>query len=386
MKKIIFLNDSLVLAGTENLLVNLLNHLHATQKADVTLLLPYPSPDNIMLDKLNSGVEVRYIHKQQPLNGFLKKINEIWMIFFPLLFLRSKGIDTAGFDCYVAFKEGFYANLFAKVKRPNILWIHNIMYKRVYTVSSFKERLAIILNKKELAQTYKHYLQFSKIIGVSNACVESFKTVLGCKEEISSISILPNGLDIKMVKKRAEEFNPKYDKNFKNFILLTRDSPDKCPERILEIAKILFNRDVSNVKFHVIGLTGSENFVKDCPYFIEIKDMIQFHGVQQNPYPFIKNADWSLCISNRESFSLSVLESIILETPVLSTACGGPQDILDNGRLGMIVPCDSFYLAEVIFTIATNDLNLAYKTAMKSIEYDYSTQYWYEQIEKLLDL
>ena len=43
-----------------------------------------------------------------------------------------------------------------------------------------------------------------------------------------------------------------------------------------------------------------------------------------------------LCASYYEGFALNVCEAVIIGTPVLSTQCTGPCEILDNGKYGMI--------------------------------------------------
>ena len=60
-------------------------------------------------------------------------------------------------------------------------------------------------------------------------------------------------------------------------------------------------------------------------------------GMQKNPYPYIKDADLLVCSSYYEGYNLTVAEALIIGTPVLSTDCTGPREILDGGEYGMIV-------------------------------------------------
>ena len=53
--------------------------------------------------------------------------------------------------------------------------------------------------------------------------------------------------------------------------------------------------------------------------------------------------------SEKESFGLTVIEALAVETPVVSTRCGGPEEILEDGVTGLLVPVkDPLAMAEAI--------------------------------------
>lgn len=51
-------------------------------------------------------------------------------------------------------------------------------------------------------------------------------------------------------------------------------------------------------------------------------------GNLDNPYPIIKGASLSIVFSSSESFGLVLLEAMLLKTPVITTNCGGPVEIV----------------------------------------------------------
>ena len=60
-------------------------------------------------------------------------------------------------------------------------------------------------------------------------------------------------------------------------------------------------------------------------------------GFQENPYPYIKNADLFVCSSLNEGYNLAISEAAILGVPVISTDCSGIKENLGNGKWGYIV-------------------------------------------------
>jgi glycosyltransferase involved in cell wall biosynthesis len=48
--------------------------------------------------------------------------------------------------------------------------------------------------------------------------------------------------------------------------------------------------------------------------------------------------DVMICASRRESFCLAAAEALSCETPLVSTKCGGPEEIIENGVSGLLVP------------------------------------------------
>jgi len=59
----------------------------------------------------------------------------------------------------------------------------------------------------------------------------------------------------------------------------------------------------------------------------------------------MRDHDFLVVSSETETFSLVTVEALASGTPVLSTACGGPQDIIVNDTIGMVVTNDTEGLA-----------------------------------------
>ncbi len=62
----------------------------------------------------------------------------------------------------------------------------------------------------------------------------------------------------------------------------------------------------------------------------------------------------ALNLSRSESFSRTVLEASACGLPVIATRCGGPEEIIDDGKTGFLIPVgDSKSCAEAMITLCT---------------------------------
>ena len=60
-------------------------------------------------------------------------------------------------------------------------------------------------------------------------------------------------------------------------------------------------------------------------------------GFTDNPYPLIKNADFYVLSSRYEGFPTVLFEAITLKKKIIATDVSGVREMLENGKLGLIV-------------------------------------------------
>lgn len=65
---------------------------------------------------------------------------------------------------------------------------------------------------------------------------------------------------------------------------------------------------------------------------------VVFHGFIEDPRPALADAYLALNFSANESFSMTVLEASGAGLPVIATRCGGPEEIIEDGVTGLLVP------------------------------------------------
>jgi glycosyltransferase involved in cell wall biosynthesis len=63
-----------------------------------------------------------------------------------------------------------------------------------------------------------------------------------------------------------------------------------------------------------------------------------------SPYHYLKNSDLFLFTSVVEGFSLVICVALCFGVPVISRRCAGPNEILQNGKLGILTNYDDDYI------------------------------------------
>jgi glycosyltransferase involved in cell wall biosynthesis len=69
-----------------------------------------------------------------------------------------------------------------------------------------------------------------------------------------------------------------------------------------------------------------------------IDKYVKFTGWVDNPYKYMSRADVFALSSLAEGFSNVLVEALAMGCPVVSTDCGGPAEILEEGEWGRLVP------------------------------------------------
>lgn len=110
----------------------------------------------------------------------------------------------------------------------------------------------------------------------------------------------------------------------------------------------------------------------------QLKNNVILPGFVENPFPWIKRAKLLLLSSSYEGFPNVLVESLVCETPFISTDCDhGPREIVRNYADNWLVPVGcATSLARKIeeFTAETPTVNLQHWPLLQQIQPDYATQ------------
>lgn len=128
----------------------------------------------------------------------------------------------------------------------------------------------------------------------------------------------------------------------------------------------------------VLLICGAPLFNKDEQYLsllrreaerLHADGRIRFLGQRRDALEVVGAMDLSVLNSKREPFALTLIEAMMMGTPVISTACGGPTEMIEHGVQGEIVPVgDRDALVEAIVRLATEkELRRRYAAAARAM-------------------
>lgn len=305
-KKIVFGITSLDYGGIELSLVDLVNKL--CSKYDITILTLYSGGE--LIPKINKKVKIESIYKHKYLSSTSeqrRKIKLKMMIASRTLYYRHL---KNKYDIEIAFMEGPMTILFSTPNRnvKKIAWIHTNIAKN--KVRGMKKHL-----KK--GQNNKLYSSFDKIVFSGEIIKEKFEQYYYV--DVDSC-VIPNYIDISRILKGSRGAYPKeFKKNEKNLLVVTKLEKSKGIDRLLVIHKRLMI-DGYNHKIYIIGDGPEKKELEKLIEKLNASDTFTLLGKRENPYPYIKHANYIVLTPSSESYGVSVLESLILKKTIISTS------------------------------------------------------------------
>lgn len=200
-------------------------------------------------------------------------------------------------------------------KRDNLFnIIHNSYSKEI---SDFKKvgKIQRSINKMKL---YKKIYENKALITVSKSIIDD---LLELNMKYKSITYIYNPFNFDEIKIKG---NDKIEGVPTKYLISASAFRNAKRHDILLDAYKLLNTDIKLV------LLCNNN--KELERMIKVRGLehkIVITGFKRNPYPYIKNAECLILSSEREGLPTVLIESLILDTPVVSTNCiSGPSEIL----------------------------------------------------------
>lgn len=328
MKKVLFILPSLSLGGLERVQVTIANAL-VYRGYDVTVKVL----ENVLDLKDELDCRVHLVYKPYKPHKIMSRIPYIRHRFYDDGMWETRATPKSLYKYYIGDEKydveiGFFRGLSIKI----ISGSNNKFSKKLAWVhSDFKHCGGVTNNFKSIKETKNAYSKYDKIICVSQQAKDSFNEIIGLPDKTVTIY---NMLPIKKILSAAKE-PVETKKNRFTILSVGHLTKAKGYDRLLSAVKRL-NNDGFNFDLWLAGYGEEEQMLKEFAKENNLNN-VKFLSYQKNPYKYMKAADLYVCSSRYEGFNLTVAEALFLETPVMSTDCTGPSEILAGGEYGMLV-------------------------------------------------
>ncbi|PHH97748.1 glycosyltransferase [Fusobacterium nucleatum] len=333
-KKVLFYNGSLRMGGIERVLVEVLQNIDKSQM-DIDLVIEDGTKTlNVFEKDIPKEIEIFYLKSEKliKITDFFrrKKKNILYKIIYNLLmnyeaYVKKSNlknlVKNKKYDVVIDFDMGLSKYVKMIDVNKKIAWVHA-------SIKNWYEK------ESRIARLGKRLQQYNNIVTI---CDEM-------KEE--TVNLFPFLKD-----KLLRIYNPF---NFNRILTLSEENVENIYYKenfIIAIARLTTHQKdfptlIEGFKRakELGGISEKLLILGDGPDRERIEKMIRDKNMEKdiillgsvkNPYPWLKRAKLFVHSSKYEGFGLVLVEALILNKKVISSACPtGPREILENGKIG----------------------------------------------------
>lgn len=229
---------------------------------------------------------------------------------------------TKQYDLFITSRAEFYNCIHANIKYCSVhitptAWLDD-------QVAGLKRFIKILKLKRKF--------QNKKLIALSEGIKSDLVNNLGCSS--GNIKIINNPFEVEAIREAAREPGQLPDQDYivyvASFIKRKRHA-----DLIDAFARI----EDKNINLLFLGKGPEEDNIKQQAQQLGILDRLIFWGWDENPYRLVKNAKLSILASEAEGLPRVLVESLSLQTPIVSTDCpSGPNEVLIGNLAEFLVP------------------------------------------------
>ena len=332
--KILITNGHLNVGGVEKSLINLLRSIDYT-KHQVDLLLfeglgeyqeQVPAEVNIILCDLHStyGSFVKVLKDSIGRKDFRTIVFKIILTLSNKVSNRFVGlfkylkIAQKEYDCAIAYRIGFCTEFVAyaiKSKNKCMWWHHGEFDYDDNTVNRWK----------------KYLREIDKIVCVSKSSKELIKPHF--PEKCANMTVISNMIIRDEIYQKALKFYPYKEIEKSKVVLVSvgRFSPEKHMPDAVYAMKKLIEKGCNNLLWYLVGDGVEREKVELLIRNYGLEKYFVLVGNQENPYPYVKDADIYVHLSHVESQGIAVLEAMVLEKVCVVTKSTGIEEFVVDG-------------------------------------------------------
>jgi glycosyltransferase involved in cell wall biosynthesis len=348
LKKLLFITWSVSYGyGTEKSLADIINRMDK-ERFDIDVLPLFKNSNNTMLND--------NIHILEPLVDYTKENHnyEEDMEYYYFLLSNPREFNKLikkQYDCIIATNHNAPSYFASYIKNTSkVVWIRGDLSELDYR--NFNNKTLEYSGAKREFNTQKEVFEaFDNIVVISNVVKRNLTNNFGITDNIWKI---PNSLDVEKINNLSKLEVDTSKKVI--FTTIGRLDVNKNQILLLEAANILKNKS-NNFMIYLIGdgeeRTNLERYIKEH----HLEEYVKILGFKDNPYPYIRKSRATILTSFSEGFSLALAESVLLDTPIISTDVGIAQELIEKYNCGTLINYDKKELASVLYEYINKENN-----------------------------
>ncbi len=156
----------------------------------------------------------------------------------------------------------------------------------------------------------------------------NFEKIVTLKDPIVSIK------EINIKKK--EKIKNKISSESKYFLSIGRLTEQKNFKLLINAFSI-FSKYHQNISLIIIGTGEQKDSLNNLVKKLDLNNKVHLIGYKSNVFKYLYNAHGFILSSKWEDPGFVIIEAAACRTPIISSNCqNGPQELLDNGRCGIL--------------------------------------------------
>lgn len=365
-KKLLFVIDSLNVAGAEKSLVTLLSLLdYSKYEVDLQLFRYGGEFERFLPKEVNLLPPLKYTRFLEKnlyaqIKDVLREKRSHFLIARLKFSLKLRLLGQVANKTQARIYWQMVNCVFLEsVKKYDIAIAYAQCLPTFYVIDKIKAKKKIgwvnciyhLAGKEKLYQE-RFYRQLDYIVTVSDGAYNHFSQVY--PQFRSKMRIVRDIIDYKTIFQMST-IGQSYTDNFDGIRILTvarLNKKDKGYDIALEACKVLKER---NIKFRWYAI-GKGEYRKEMEQYIKEHDLADHFillGTTPNPYLYMKDATLYVQTSRHEGFGLSIAEARMLNVPVVTTEFDAVYNQMVNGKNGLVTSQNPVAVADAIERILT---------------------------------
>lgn len=355
-KQILFVIPSMFGGGAERIFLHIINNIDRQRFIPI---LAVGEKSGEYFDSLRKDIEIHHLKSKQARNAVPSLLRLIWKL-QPHVVFSTLGMNLAAAlakpfcppKTRIILREGSSPTAFlADVSRKSQLraWIYRKAYQNIYRFAD-----VIICQSDYMLHDLRHNMQISpnKLHRIYNPVNFSEIDRLGKCTEKLFYGEGPHLLTVGRL-----DYEKGYEFLLKAFAKVKREHP--------------------TLSLTFIGDGNEKAALETLALNLQLEENVRFLGFQNNPFAYLKQADFFVSSSRYEGFSNVIVESLACGVPVIATDCpSANREVIEEGVNGWLAENENVEsLAETIKRAIKEKENLSRERIRYSCESRFALEY-----------